>query len=173
MKNNREKRKILKVRPFNMANFSGGSGYLVFSVIYQALAIFPAMVIIWLASLIKLPKHFGYDVVDTDKAAKRYYAVSIPMCIILIGIGIFLACYSNYGTFFEYGIEVLFVGITPALCMFFIMRSCHRKIVAGDSSMVSMIVLSVVLMVAVLLGTLLISALILDPILTSIFEGSW
>lgn len=169
MKNNREKRKILKVRPFNMANFSGGSGYLVFSVIYQALAIFPAMVIIWLASLIKLPKDYSFDVVDTDKAAKRYYAVSIPMCIILIGIGIFLACDFNYGTFFEYGIEALFVGITPAVCMFFIMRSCHRKIVAGDSSTASMIALSVVLMVAVLLGVLFISALILDPILTSIW----
>lgn len=173
MKNNREKRKILKVRPFNMANFSGGSGYLVFSVIYQALAILPAMVIIWLAALIKLPKNYAFDVVDIDKAAKRYYAVSIPMCIILIGIGIFLACDFNYGTFFEYGIEVLFVGITPAVCMFFIMRSCHRKIVAGDSSTASMIALSVVLMVAVLLGVLLISALILDPILTSVFEGSW
>lgn len=173
MKNNREKRKILKVRPFNMANFSGGSGYLVFSVIYQALAIFPAMVIIWLAALIKLPKDYSFDVVDTDKAAKRYYAVSIPMCIIIIGIGIFLACDFNYGTFFEYGIEVLFVGITPTVCMFFIMRSCHRKIVAGDSSTASMIALSVVLMVAVLLGVLLISALILDPILTSVFEGSW
>lgn len=170
MKSDKEKRKILKVRPFNMANFSGGSGYLVFSVIYQAMAIFPAMVIIWLASLIKLPKDYAFDAVDTDKAAKRYYAVSIPMCILLIGIGIFLAFDFNYSTFLEYGIEVLFVGITPTVCMFFIMRSCHRKIVAGESGTASMIVLSAVLMIAVLFGVLLISACVLDPILTSVAE---
>lgn len=56
MKNRKEKSKILKIRPFNMADFSGGSGYLVFSLLYQAMAIFPAMVLIWAGSLIKLPK---------------------------------------------------------------------------------------------------------------------
>lgn len=57
MKNKKEKRRILKVRPFNMANFSGGSGYLVFSLIYQAMAILPAMIIIWATSLISLKKN--------------------------------------------------------------------------------------------------------------------
>lgn len=173
MKNNKEKRKILKVRPFNMANFSGGSGYLVFSLIYQAVAILPAMIIIWFSSLLKLPKHYGYEVIDTDKAAQRYYAVSIPICVVLIVIGIALACYSNYGTFREYWIEILFVGITPTVCLFFIMRFCHKKIVADGKSVVSMVVLSLVLMVFVLLGVLLISGLILDPILTSIADEKW
>lgn len=31
----KEKKKILKVRPFNMANYSGGSGYLIFSIFFS------------------------------------------------------------------------------------------------------------------------------------------
>lgn len=168
---NKKNRKILKVRPFNMANFSGGSGYLVFSLFYQAMAVVPAMIIIWLTSLIKLPKYEGYDVVDSSKAGRRFYIASIPICIVLIIVGLALACYTNYGTFSEYWIEVLFVGMVPGVCMFFIMRYCHRKIVDDDKSVISMVLLSVALMLAVLVAVFLISWLILDPILSEVSYG--
>ncbi|MCM1115645.1 MAG: hypothetical protein NC397_09135 [Clostridium sp.] len=168
MKTQKEKCKILKIRPFNMANFSGGSGYLVFSVIYQAAAILPAMAIIWLVSLLKLPKYHNSDVIDTDKAAKRFYAISIPLSVILIIVGIILACSFNYGDFSQYWIEILFVGIAPTICLFFIMRFCHKKIVEEYCNTAPMILLSIGLTIAVLIVTLCISGLIIDPILTSL-----
>lgn len=170
MKRNKEKRKILKVRPFNMANFSGGSGYLVFSIIYQAMAMLPAMIIIWFASLIKLPKLENSDEFDYDKAVRRYNAVSIPLCIIIVIFGIIMACISNYGTFREYWIEILFIGIAPAICLFFIIRYCHRQIIEHNANIAKMIALSVVYTMITLIGILLICAGIIDPILTEIAE---
>lgn len=170
MKRNKEKRKILRVRPFNMANFSGGSGYLVFSIIYQAMAMLPAMIIIWFASLIKLPKLENSDEFDCDKAVRRYNAVSIPLCIIIAIFGIIMACISNYGTFMEYWIEILFIGIVPAICLLFIIRYCHKQIIEHNAGIAKMIALSVVYTMIALIGILLICAGIIDPILTEIAE---
>lgn len=104
MKNRKEKSKILKIRPFNMANFSGGSGYLVFSLLYQAMAIFPAMVLIWAGSLIKLPKNDDGETVK-ERAGKRFYCVSVPFTVVLIIFAAVLAFITNYGTFLNIGLK--------------------------------------------------------------------
>ena len=106
MKNSDDKSKILKIRPFNMANFSGGSGYLVFSLIYQAMAIIPAMIIIWFFSLIKLPKNETGEI-EQAKAGKHFYYISVPVSVILIIIATVFAFVSNYGTFTEYWFEII------------------------------------------------------------------
>lgn len=134
MKNHKEHRKILKVRPFNMANFSGGSGYLVFSLIYQFFAVLPAIAIIWIASLVKLPKDKESNVIDIKRAEKRYYAVSIPICTAIIIIGTVMAFVCNYGTFAEYWIEVLFIALVPGISLFFILRFFHSILVNKANS---------------------------------------
>lgn len=144
----REKRRILKVRPFNMANFSGGSGYLVFSLIYQAFAILPASLIIWFLTLVKLPKNEDGSK-DLYKAGKRFYAVAIPFSIVLIIIATVLAFSFNYGTFLEYWFEVIFISLVPSLCTFFILRHFHKKVVLGESTLAS-ILISLVLIIIVL-----------------------
>lgn len=98
MKRNKEKRRILKIRPFNMANFSGGSGYLVFSIIYQAMA------------------------------------------------------------------------VLPAICLYFIVRFCHKQIIERNMGIAPMIALSVFLTAIALLGIMAICGLLIDPILTEIAD---
>lgn len=168
MKNKKEKRRILKVRPFNMANFSGGSGYLVFSLIYQAMAILPAMIIIWATSLISLKKNKKKEDFDSKRAVKKYCAISIPVCIALAIVGLALGyyCLDGYGELFEYFIEWIIIGIVPSLSMFFIIKFCYKKVADGRFSVVSMAFLSIGLMIAVLAFVLLFSAYVIDPILT-------
>lgn len=166
MKKEKEKQRILKVRPFNMANFSGGSGYLVFSIVYQALAILPAMVIIWLASLIKLPKLDESGEIDCKKAVKRYNIVAVPLCVIIAIIGLIFAYVGNYGTFGEYWIEIFLVGLAPAICLYFIVRFCHRRIIERKANVVPMIVLSVFLTVFALAVIYLLCICLIDPILS-------
>lgn len=166
MKNKKEKNKILKVRPFNMANFSGGSGYLVFSVLYQAVAIFPAMVLIWFASLIKLPKNDAGEI-DKERAGKRFYFISIPISVILIIIATVFAFTMNYGTFFEYWFEVILVVLVPTVSTFFILKICHRAVVGGIKA-IKMILVSFAGVFAVIIATFIICAFLIDPILTSI-----
>ncbi len=173
MKRNKEKRKILKVRPFNMANFSGGSGYLVFSIIYQAMAMLPAMIIIWLASLIKLPQLEDSNEIDSDRAVKRYNIISIPLCIIISIVGVIMAYTSNYGTFSEYWIEILIIGIVPAICLYFIVRFCHRQIIESNKGIAPMIALSVFLTAMTLIGIMLFCGGFIDPILTEIADSKY
>lgn len=167
----KEKKKILKIRPFNMANFSGGSGYLVFSIVYQAMAILPAMVIIWFASLIKLPRLDENDEIDCTRAAKRYKLIAIPLCIAIAAIGVIMACIGNYGTFSEYWIEIFIIGLVPSICLFFIVRSCHRQIINHGMGIAPMIALSVFFIIIALVGIMAICGGIIDPILTEIADN--
>lgn len=164
----KEKRKILKIRPFNMANFSGGSGYLIFSIFYQAMAILPAMIIIWLASLIKLPKLEESGEINCEKAIRRYNRVAIPLCVIIAIIGVVMAIVGNYGTFWEYWIEILIVGLAPAICLYFIIRFCHRQIIERKIGAFPMIVISVFLTAVALVAITIFCAGLLDPFLENL-----
>lgn len=174
MKNKKEKRKILKVRPFNMANFSGGSGYLVFSLLYQAMAILPAMIIIWVTSIISLKKNKKKEEFDSKNAAKIYCTISIPVCVVLAIVGLALGYYflEGYGELYVYFIEWVIIGALPAISMFFIIKSCYKMVAISDdkSSVGSMVFLSVVLMLVVLMAVFFVSFLIIDPILTYLFS---
>ena len=165
MKNRKEKSKILKIRPFNMANFSGGSGYLVFSLLYQAMAIFPAMVLIWAGSLIKLPKNDDGETVK-ERAGKRFYCISVPFTVVLIIFAAVLAFITNYGTFFEYWFEVILIVLAPTLSAFFIIQRCHKEVIDGKN-VFTMIFVSFISVFAVLAVTFLLCVFVIDPILTS------
>lgn len=169
MKNKKEKRKILKVRPFNMANFSGGSGYLVFSLIYQAMAVLPAMIIIWATSLISLKKNKKKEDFDSKKAVKKYCAISIPVCIALAIVGLALGyyCLDGYGELYYYFIVWIIVGITPSIGMFFIIKSCY-KLVAEEKSDIPTAVFISAIMVIVLLAIVFGVSGALSTIITSL-----
>lgn len=148
-----------------MANFSGGSGYLVFSVIYQAAAILPAMILIWFASLIKLPKNV-IDEIDEEKAGKRFYFVSVPVSVILIIIATVLAFVTNYGTFSEYWFEVILIALLPTISTFFILRKCHKEVINGKKT-ITMILISFISVIFVLVATMLLCGCVIDPIIES------
>ncbi len=154
----KRKKKILKVRPFNMANFSGGSGYLVFSLIYQFYALLPATVLVWLLTLVKLPKDENGNIIS-NKASKRFDAVTIPLTIVFIIGAVIFAAYScyGYGDLLVYSPLIIFIGIAPALCSFFILRHFHSKVARGEISTVKAILSSILIILIVIAGIYIIS----------------
>lgn len=164
----KNRKRILKIRPFNMANFSGGSGYLIFSLFYQALALLPGVLIVWLMTLFKLPKNENGEII-TSRASKRFYSVTIPLTVIFIIAATVLSAYLcyGYGSLSVYAAEIALIGIAPALCSFFVLRHFHAKIVFGDISIKRAVFSSLIIIIAVIIGLFLIS-LVLNSILESV-----
>lgn len=165
MKKKDEKRRIIKVRPFNMANFSGGSGYLVFSLIYQAFALLPGALIVWFLTLIKLPKDENGNII-VNRASKRFYAVTIPITVLFIIASVILAiyCCAGYGDLSVYAVEIAFIGIAPALCSFFVLRFFHSNVVRGKISVAKAIFGSLVLILFII-SVIFVISLTLNTIL--------
>lgn len=164
----KEKKKILKVRPFNMANFSGGSGYLIFSLIYQ-LALLHAVLIVWLLSLVKLPKDDEGKLVESE-ARKRFRLVATPLFVVSTIVFLIVAVYCcwGYGSLLIYGFEILFVGAVPSVCTFFILKKLDSDVISGSLTAKGAILISLGAVVGVLVATFLISGLILEPIFNEI-----
>jgi hypothetical protein len=55
----KKKKEILRVRPFNMANFSGAGGYIPWFTIYGTIITFPATLLLWTGMAISLKKEDG------------------------------------------------------------------------------------------------------------------
>ncbi len=164
----KEKKKILKVRPFNMANYSGGSGYLIFSVFFQ-IALLPATLIVWLLSLVKLPKDDEGKLVDSE-ARKRFRLVATPLFVVSTIVFLIVAVYCcwGYGSLLIYGFEILFVGAVPSVCTFFILKKLDSDVISGSLTAKGAILISLGGVVGVLVATFLISGLILEPIFNEI-----
>jgi len=75
-----KKKKILRIRPFNMANFSSGAGFLAFSSLIGVIFIIPAAFFIWcgLASSIIVAKGETYY----DLAKQRANRILLPIAIV-------------------------------------------------------------------------------------------
>lgn len=164
----KEKKKILKVRPFNMANFSGGSGYLIFSIFFQ-IALLPATLIVWLLSLVKLPKDDEGKLVESE-ARKRFRVVATPLFVVSTIVFLIVAVYCcwGYGSLLIYGFEILFAGAVPSVCTFFILKKLDSDVISGSLTAKGAILISLGAVVGVLVATFLISGLILEPIFNEI-----
>jgi hypothetical protein len=55
----RKKKNILRLRPFNMANFSGGSGYMPLYAIYGFIITLPAVLLLWSGFALSMKKEDG------------------------------------------------------------------------------------------------------------------
>lgn len=164
----KEKKKILKVRPFNMANYSGGSGYLIFSIFFQ-IALLPATLIVWLLSLVKLPKDDEGKLVESE-ARKRFRLVATPLFVVSTIVFLIVAVYCcwGYGSLLIYGFEILFAGAVPSVCTFFILKKLDSDVISGSLTAKGAILISLGAVVGVLVATFLISGLILEPIFNEI-----
>jgi len=81
------KEKLLRVRPFNMANFSGGAGYMPYFAMLAFLAAFPAALILWTGLATTMTTDDG--LLDYPILKRRLKRVLLPICLIL-----FIACSS-------------------------------------------------------------------------------
>ena len=107
------KEKILRIRPYNMANFSGGSGYMPLFAIFGAIAFIPAALVLWTGLAISMETENG--TLDYQILKRRLNRILLPICIVLfVPWAIFLGT-AVYGSIFAYGLAVLWCAAVPTL----------------------------------------------------------
>lgn len=73
------KEKILRIRPFNMANFSSGAGMWAFLAIFVLpVFLFPAMLIVWVGFALPLETEDG--TINYEILVRRLNRVLLPIC---------------------------------------------------------------------------------------------
>lgn len=117
----KKREKLLRIRPYNMANFSGGSGYMPLVAIFGAIASFPVTLIIWMGMAISLEKEDG--TLDYQILKIRLNRTLLPICLVFsVIIGIFLVSSFNPsaygGSIKDYGLAILWGMAIPALVMY-------------------------------------------------------
>jgi len=81
----KDQKKLLRLRPFNMANFSSGAGYLVFFAMFLSfIFILPASLLVWAGFAIPMKLKDGK--IDCQILIMRLNRVLLPICIVLFGI---------------------------------------------------------------------------------------
>jgi len=77
----RQRGKLLRLRPFNMANFSSGAGLIsFFGFFFAVFCIFPSVVIIWAGLARPLMNENG--VIDYNVLVRRLKKILLPICIL-------------------------------------------------------------------------------------------
>jgi len=115
----KEKEKLLRIRPFNMANFSGGYGYMPVYAIFGVLVSLPATLILWTGFAISMKK--GIGIIDFQILKRRLNRILLPICLVLfIPWAIFLAT-TLYGNIWAYGLATIWAAAIPTIGIYFSM----------------------------------------------------
>jgi len=77
----RNKKKILQLRPFNMANFSGGSGYLLLYAMMGWMFTLPATLLLWVGMALPLKTENG--TLDYKILRRRLLRIALPICLVM------------------------------------------------------------------------------------------
>jgi type IV secretory pathway TrbD component len=77
--------KILRIRPFNRANFSSGAGVLAFYGIFMSwITIFPVVFFVWLGFALPMKKEDG--AIDYYVLKRRLNRILLPICLVLFAL---------------------------------------------------------------------------------------
>jgi len=77
----KRKEKILRIRPFNMANFSGGSGYLLMYAMLGWMLTLPATILLWAGMALPLKTENG--TLDYQILKIRLTRIALPICLVM------------------------------------------------------------------------------------------
>jgi len=160
-----QKKKILRIRPFNMANFSSGAGFLAFSSISTSIAILPIMFVIWygLASSIYTKENF----LDYNILTKRANRIFLPICIAMFVLALIfispdmLSYFGRNGYSFTQRLTTIWISAFPTLGMYVVVRlvlsASSVRLTASDlikNTIIASIPLSIIgIVVSFLLAT--------------------
>ena len=75
----REREQLLRIRPFNMANFSGAGGYIPMLAMFGAFFSFPATFLLWTGLAVSLKKEDGK--LDYFILKRRLKRIVLPICM--------------------------------------------------------------------------------------------
>jgi len=85
----KKKKQILRIRPFNMANFSGAGGYIPIFAIFGALLSFPATLLIWIGLALSVENEDGE--VNEAIIKRRLLRILPPIYLVALVIWYFIA----------------------------------------------------------------------------------
>jgi len=114
-----KKKKILRIRPFNMANFSGGSGYLPIYAIFGFVFSFPITFFICLG-MAAIP-YDAEGLLDTTAIRKKLVKIILPLCVLIFGFLFYSLADTNrlYGDFKAYGFLIAWISFILTFGIFF------------------------------------------------------
>ena len=114
----KQKKELLRLRPFNMANFSSGAGHLMMlGMIMSWMIILPLMFLVWAGFALPMKSEDG--ILNYQVLVRRLNRILLPICIVLFG----LLFWSISGTISEAGVLLpLWVASFPTLGIFLAAR---------------------------------------------------
>ena len=112
----RKRKRILRIRPFNMANFSGGSGYMPLFALNEAIVFIPITVMIWTGMAAALKKEDGS--LDYQRLKRRLTRILLPICAVLFALAFYLNFIGVYGNILAYFLATLWASAVPTWGIF-------------------------------------------------------
>jgi hypothetical protein len=114
----KKKEKLLRIRPFNMANFSGGSYYMPVVAFLGMVVSFPATLLLWLGTARALKKEDG--TLDYAILKRRLNRIVLPVCLALfVPLAVLLALtISDLSDIWIYGLAILWGAAVPTVGMY-------------------------------------------------------
>jgi len=121
----KEKEKLLRIRPFNMANFSSGAGFLAFNALLGSIFVIPLTFFIWCGVASSIEKIDGK--LDYTIFKRRANRVFLPIMILLfvIGLGMVNPETSLYfsRSQFNHWVAAIWMAAYPTLGMYCVVRT--------------------------------------------------
>ena len=107
------KKKILRIRPYNMANFSSGSGYLAIGWFYELAAVIPVYIAMLLGAALPFRKK-GEGIVNKKKMQKQMLRAYLPIAAVLsLGGMIYCGLMIYADNVLPYIPATILAGLTP------------------------------------------------------------
>jgi len=120
------RKKILRIRPFNMANFSSGAGYMLFYAIMGAIFVIPLSFFIWWTAL---SLKTGEGDIEYKVFKRTANWIFLPVMVVLSVIGLFITMpdiFSYFGTRDPAGsmqwAALIWIVSFPTIGMYFVVR---------------------------------------------------
>ena len=157
MRKSREK--ILRIRPYNMANFSGGSYYMPFYAMFEAMAFFPiSFVVVFLYGA--TAKETGEGKLDYIVLKQRLLRSLLLMTLLLCVFYIYILCqgFWELSDFWEYAIVTIWLAAVFSLGIFCALYFSAKKLNdKGKLTLGKWILHSLLYGVLIIIGGILVS----------------
>ena len=125
------KEKILRIRPFNMANFSGGSGYMPMTAMLGAFTSLPATFLLWTGMVLPMKTKDGK--LDYEILKRRLNRFALPICIVMFVLFTWANVANIYGDIWAYMPASLWAAVFPTLGIYLSMILSAKRLVSGNN----------------------------------------
>ena len=144
----KKREKLLRIRPFNMANFSSGAGYMSFFALMGAIFVIPLTFFIWCGLAASIKRSTGeMDYVVLKRRANRIF---LPITIGLFILGLLISIpeiFSYFGRNHTPGlgqwIAAIWIAAFPTVGMYGVVRIVAGILNMNDSFTVNRLLLGV------------------------------